>query len=344
MKVPKPRKLSSGNWYIYLRLGGEGVSITETTEKKCIRAAQVIKAKYLAGKREKAAEAKKPITLTQAIDKYIEARENILSPSTIRGYRTIQKHRFTDAMLLSLGRDIDWQKIVNEEAQLCSAKTLTNAWHFISSVLKESTGESPTVRLPQVIKADRPFLEPEQIETFVKAIHGDAAEVPALLALSSLRRSEIKGLLWRNIDLHKQIIHVRGAAVYNENHKLVQKVENKNNTSRRDVPMIPQLLEALSNMDSYKPDDFVVEMPTNTIYAHINRVCKCNGLPLVGLHGLRHSFASLAYHLGMPAKIAMEIGGWSNDQTMQKIYTHIAQTDRIKSQNQMLTYFKKLKT
>ena len=58
MKVPKPRKLSSGNWYIYLRLGGEGVSITETTEKKCIRAAQVIKAKYLAGKREKAAEAK----------------------------------------------------------------------------------------------------------------------------------------------------------------------------------------------------------------------------------------------------------------------------------------------
>ena len=67
MVVPKPRKLSSGNWYIYMRLGGEGISVTETTEKKCIKAAQLIKAEYLAGKREKASEARRPVTLARQL-------------------------------------------------------------------------------------------------------------------------------------------------------------------------------------------------------------------------------------------------------------------------------------
>ena len=39
-----------------------------------------------------------------------------------------------------------------------------------------------------------------------------------------------------------------------------------------------------------------------------------------------HSFASLAYHLGIPEKTVMKIGGWSNDATMRKIYTHISQS------------------
>lgn len=46
MKVPKPRKLSSGNWFIQLRLGGESISVTEPTEKKCIKSAQLIKAEF----------------------------------------------------------------------------------------------------------------------------------------------------------------------------------------------------------------------------------------------------------------------------------------------------------
>ena len=50
-------------------------------------------------------------------------------------------------------------------------------------------------------------------------------------------------------------------------------------------------------------------------------------LPMVGTHGLRHSFASLAYYLEVPEKVTMEIGGWADDQTMRRIYTHIAQAD-----------------
>ena len=60
----------------------------------------------------------------------------------------------------------------------------------------------------------------------------------------------------------------------------------------------------------------------------------------MGVHGLRHSFASLAFHLGLTEQETMELGGWSDYNTMRKIYTHLAAADRLKSQNKMAAFFK----
>ena len=51
MKVPEPRKLPSGSWFIQLRLGGESIPVSSTSKQVCIKEAQAIKAEYLAGKR-----------------------------------------------------------------------------------------------------------------------------------------------------------------------------------------------------------------------------------------------------------------------------------------------------
>ena len=135
-----------------------------------------------------------------------------------------------------------------------------------------------------------------------------------------------------------KIISVKGAVVPNEHHQYVKKKENKNQTSRREVPiMIPQLLDALKAADKRNPD--VVPYHPRTIQNAVNRICKEAGLPEVGTHGLRHSFASLAYHLNMPEKIAMQIGGWSNDATMRKIYTHVSKKDVISYQNAMSAFY-----
>ena len=44
MKVPAPRKLPSGSWFIQLRLGGESIPVTAATAKDCNREAAAIKA------------------------------------------------------------------------------------------------------------------------------------------------------------------------------------------------------------------------------------------------------------------------------------------------------------
>ena len=102
--------------------------------------------------------------------------------------------------------------------------------------------------------------------------------------------------------------------------------------------MIDELWNALSAAEN--KTGFVYTGHPDTLRRQVNRVCAANGLPEVGVHGLRHSFASLAYHIGMPEKVTMEIGGWSDNQTMRKIYTHVAQSDRSKYANAMADFFK----
>lgn len=198
MKVPKARKLSSGKWFIQLRLGGESIPVTANTEKECTRQAQAVKAEYLVGKRApKNPEETDSPTLNEAIDSYISARDNTLSPLTVRGYRTIQKHRFKSTLPRRLDEipESEWQVIVNQEAALCSPKTLKNAWGFIRSVVEDATGKKlPEITLPVQIPAEKPFLSPDEIKKFVSAVKDTKYAVPCLLALCSLRVSEIQAL------------------------------------------------------------------------------------------------------------------------------------------------------
>ena len=340
MKVPDPKKLKSGNWFIQLRLGGVSVPVTASTAKECRRQAQLIKAEHLAGRRDILPAS--GMTLSNAIDAYINKRSNTLSPLTIRGYRIIQKNRFKDDMfrpLSSIHRQ-EWQIIVNNEAALCAPKTLKNAWGFVRSVVKDATGEyPPDITLPTELPPDKPFLTPAQIPVFVRAVKDTKYAVPALLALSSLRASEIEALRWENIPTNAQFIKVSGAVVLDEHNHRVYKKQNKNKTSVRNVPiMIPELAAALER--DRQPRGPVMAFRQNSLRYGIEKICRENDLPNVGIHGLRHSFASLAYHLQIPEKIAMEVGGWADSATMHSIYTHIAQSDITRYQTRMTTFFK----
>lgn len=338
MKVPEPRKLDSGTWFIQLRLGGESVPVTASTEKECRDKATLIKAEYKAGKKKLIALDSK-LTLSQAIDNYINTKSNTLSPSTLRGYRTIQNNRFSPVMNKPISSVNDWQSVCNTEAKLCSPKTLKNAWHFVASVLRENQVDFTKVALPQVPEFDSPWLEPDQISIFVKAVEGQSCEIPALLALLSLRRSEICALTWENIDLKKKFIAVKGSMVPDETHKFVIKNTTKTKASNRIVPiMIPALLTALEKVENKTGN--VVSGSPNTIAKRINNICTNAGLPCVGVHGLRHSFASLGYHLNMPEKQCMLIGGWTDSGTMHKIYTHLAAKDTQKYENAMADFYK----
>ena len=97
--------------------------------------------------------------------------------------------------------------------------------------------------------------------------------------------------------------------------------------------MIPRLLTLLPSAGP------VVTGNPNTLWRQINRVCANAGLPEVGVHGLRHSFASLAYHLGWPEMQTMVVGGWSNYETVHKIYTHLAARDSNEAVQKMATFY-----
>lgn len=335
MKVPKAKKTKMGVYRIQLRLGGQSYVVTDKDEKKCIKKAEKLKADF---RNDLIDQRCAEITLREAIDTIIESKRNSLSPSTIRNYKSMQDYRFQSVMDTPLSQIKDWQGLLNIEAGKYAPKTVRNAWGLITPVLRAYKLEVPDVKLPQKIIEEKAFLEPKQIPKFLKAIEGHPCELAAILALHSLRRSELLAVEKSDVNLKENFIRVHGSVVPDENNKFVLKKTNKNDSSTRLVPiMIPRLVELVKA----SPDGQLVREGANDIYKRINKVCVANGLPEVGLHGLRHTFASLCYHLNIPQRQAMEIGGWKDAGTMDKIYTHLAQIDRAKSKNKLTKWYEK---
>ena len=133
---------------------------------------------------------------------------------------------------------------------------------------------------------------------------------------------------------------VSGAIVPDENNTFVHKDENKTQQSRRTVPVfIPRLRELLCAMD--RDCDFIVSMHPDTLRKRVNAICKKAGLPEVGLHGLRRSFASLGHHLGLSEQEVMAIGGWEDYQTVHKHYLKLSAKDHLRGHKKMERYYTK---
>ena len=334
MKIPKAVKLSSGSYRVQATVNGRRMSFTRDKEEDAVNAALLAMVSQSTDETERFKTLSK-VTFDSAVKTYINNRKNVLSPSTIKAYDSMRRTRFQSIMSLPLTERIDWQRVVNEEAEEVSAKTLKNSWGMIRSVLAENNIDVRNVRLPQVIHNRRPFLEPEQMITFVKAIEGHKYELPYLLCLHGLRRSEMLALTKE--DITDRFIRVHGAVVMNIDGEFVHKEENKTATSKRNVPiMIPRVKELVKKCET----DKLCPWNPSTVSKPLTTVCKHLGFPDVGLHGLRRSFASLCYHLGVSEAQTMEWGGWSDISTMRKIYIQIAESDRAKKMDELQNFFK----
>lgn len=336
VKLPKIDKLPSGAFHTRVVIDGRRISITKDSHEECVAEYLAIKHKITEAKEK---ENKKVKTLEEAVTEYIESRKGYRSPSTIYGYERYKKNTFQSMMKVNVytATDDQWQKAIKEEKRLGrSPKYIENAWSLMAASIEAVTKKRPEVMLYPEEKNERPYLEPDEIDIFVAAIKGKPVEIPALLCLSSLRRSELLALKWDKVDLKKKVIYVQGARVRGDD-GLKDKKQNKNDKSRRVIPIIPPLLEALEKAE--RKSEYVCTMTGDLTLTKINKVCEENDLPKVGLHGLRHSFASLAYYLQIPEMIAAEIGGWNDLSTMHNIYTHLAQKDIEKRSKDFSNFF-----
>ena len=340
MKLPKAEKIGA-RYRIRLRLGGENRYIWDTDKGRCERKALAAKAAYQAEQHQLARQMEHP-TLRVAIDKYIDERKNSISPATIRSYRNIQKNRFPEIMdrRIDLIRPNEWQGILDREYGRYAVKTVQNSWGLIKSILLANNATVPKkITSPKAKKKlDAAWLEPEEIKAFVHAAKDDRYCIPMLLALMSMRISEIDALYWENIDPEGDFIQTQGSRVMDEHNRWIEREEQKTVDSARRVPLlIPELKEAIRRQ--HKKKGKLLDAHQMTLRRAVERTCERAGVKRVTVHQLRHSFASLSAHLGIPKEISMEIGGWSNDRTMDEIYTHIARSDIERYKGRMYDFY-----
>ena len=262
------------------------------------------------------------MTLTEAIDAYIDARSAVLSSTTIQDYRCIQANAFPGMINMKI-KDINeevLQKQVNLEAMRpsnsrgrkgkpISAKRLSNEWGLIASVLnKYKKGLNLDIHLPPKTKKYKDLIPPETIWSIIK---GTDIELPVLLAMwLSFTMSEIKGLTKSKSIKGNYITITEVVVSLNDGPLRKENAKNYYRNRRHRIP--PYIAELIEQVDS----DIIVPMPSSTIYKKWCRILEENNLPHMTFHDLRHENASIMAMLKIPDKYAQERGGWKTDKIM----------------------------
>lgn len=340
MRLPEPKKLPSGKWYMQLMVDRNRYNQTFDTPEEAEYWAAGIKTKSI----EDNIPAKE-ITVKRAFQDYIDSRDKLLSPSTLRSYKNVQANYFSFLMSRKASsiKRADIQKEINELSASKSTKTIKNAVALLLSVISDYTDiDARKLTYPQKIKKEHPFLEAQDIAKLIDVIRGDKVEIPVLLALwLGLRRSEICALEWSDFDFSKKTVSITKALVPNEKNEFVTKKTTKTEKSRR-VLDLPDYL--ISRLEALQPDldkrvGRITSLYPNDIYNHLKVICDRNGIPFVGVHGLRHTNASVMLSIGITSKLAMARGGWSNNATMQNIYQHLFSSDKKEADEKINQYF-----
>jgi integrase len=305
----KAQKLPSGSYRVQLMFNGKSYSFTAASEDEAIYQAVLFKT-------GRAKEKKHSPTLGECIDKYIQNKSNILSPSTLNGYKRIKVNYLAPLLDVKLSEltNESIQALINQISLNHSPKTTRNAHGFLIAVLNVY---APDLRirttLPQQVKHIKQLPEPQEI---IQAVKGSSVELPVLLALwLGLRLSEIRGA--KKSDIKKGVLTIQRAIItVDGQHIEKEHTKTTDSTRRLAVPAyIQELIAALPSEQEY-----LTTLTHSQIYKRFNKLLEAHGLAKMPFHDLRHINASIMLALNVPDKYAMERGGWSSPHVMKQVY------------------------
>ena len=167
----------------------------------------------------------KNITVKQAIDRYIESKTAVLSPSTIYGYKKAnQRYLYIlhDVKIAKLDQELI-QRAINKLSYCYSPKTVRNAYGLLHASLQMFAPDFVyRISLPQKIKSSFYVPDENEIKVIYKLIKNTELEIPFLLASQcGLRPSEICALTKDCITADG--LEIRKAVVINEHGREVYK-------------------------------------------------------------------------------------------------------------------------
>lgn len=322
--MAKAKKLPSGNYRcrVYSHTDPDGKrhykSFTAPTRKE----AEYMAAEFVMEKEHATDESH--WTLGEAIDKYIELKRPVLSPTTIQGYEYNRRKCFQSLMDTSVDKltSTTLQKAVNEEIRRVSPKSVRNGYGLISSTLKTYLPDRTFhVRLPSVPrKIRRQLPSPEQV---YQAVKGTRIELAVLLAMwLSFTESEIRGLT-KSKSIDGDYITIREVMVVVDRQDVIKEMAKNENRNRRHR-MPGRIKELVDEVEG----DVIVPLSPSMLLKDLKKCLRAADLPEISFHDLRHINASVMAMLRIPDVYAQERGGWKSDHIMKNVYTEIFSEER----------------
>lgn len=287
-----------------------------------------------------------------------------LKQTTIDGYKhNIERHikPFIGNVFLEQLKPLHLQDLyskklengkLNNEGGL-SNKTVLTIHRIIHRSLEQAVkwelvvrNVADSVQPPKPKKYIAKFLNEKEINTLIEKSKSTNLYIPIIIAIyTGMRRGEILGLSWDNIDLKKGIIKVN--RTLSSTTQGLQFSIPKTESSNRNI-YIPNVL--IKELKKHKIKQNQNKLKYGNLYIENNLVCtlengniinpknfsrdfhkllKNNNLTLIRFHDLRHTHASLLVKLGIQPKVISSRLGHSNINITMDLYSHVyTETDK----------------
>ena len=202
-------------------------------------------------------------------------------------------------------------------------------------------------------------------EGFMKKYRMGTAYI--VLVNTGLRAGELSGLTWKDVDFENKALYVRRGmqkiTTYDDDFNKIKRerkvTDVKTENSYRVVPMLDKVVRILQEYkkkvqaeqeelaelgEGFKDDDFIFKTkynhPITSEYLRktCQGICKSNNFRKVGIHELRHTFATRSIEAGIDLRVLQEILGHASYSTTADIYVHILGQVKLSQMNRLEDY------
>lgn len=295
------------------------------------------------------------MTVAQWFSQWIELRAAALAPRTLECYRDQLRLHIAPAIgarKLTALKPEHISRMLSDLIAAGQSRTAQLCFVLVRAALTAAVRDrrirhNPCDALspPRHRPAPPKWWTPEELRTFVaKTAHSPFCAAWQLALCCGLRRGELIGLRWLDVDRSAGLLRIR-----NQRQRItgvgVIDAPPKSASGVRDIPIPPGLMQIL--------DEHAVSQQAAALLIGIKPVyvVSPDGRPIspeaigdalaadiaaagvrpINLHGLRHSMATLALSLGVSMRVLQTILGHSSYSTTANIYTHVLHTDQAEA-------------
>lgn len=243
-----------------------------------------------------------------------------------------------EVRLCDLNR-VTYQKLINDYAKQHEKQTTLDFHHQLKGAILDALDEGYLLKNPTrkiVIKGRKPgskkpkFLNQFELQLLLN--HLDlGSEVNwdwliFLIAKTGLRFSEALAITPADFDFSRQLLVVNKTWDYKNGQGFLP---TKTASSVRKLQLDWQTIIRFEELIRHLPEESPIfagrAVYNSTVNAHLEKHCRSLGIPLISLHGLRHTHASVLLFAGVSIASVSRRLGHSNMTTTQKVYLHIIQ-------------------
>lgn len=253
-----------------------------------------------------------------------------------------------------------------------SPKTMRNLHNMLHKALNQAVfldmiqkNPADFAVIPKGAKKEMLYFTVEEQKKLQEVLDGERLGMAILLDLyTGMREGELLRLTWQNvhIDLNGQsyirvtqtVNRISCPQVIRKNKTAITINEPKTPHSKRIIPLLPDIAAKLENYrveqkklfkeKGFPPSDFVFTSTTGTIIDprnfqdYFRNLLKRNGIRIINLHGLRHTFATRALESGMSPKTLSKILGHANVGFTLDTYAHVTNELKADAISQLQTF------